>query len=391
MRLQPDRLLTKRVDPLVMRSLNAIELLELVRTHGPISRADLASRSLLSKPTVSDQVDSLITRGLVVEIGPGKSSSRGGKKPTLLEFNSEHGQILCADIGPDWIRFAAADLRGAIFRRNQVPTRPEKGSRAVVRALKKCLRELIETAPGGEVRVISLAVPGIIDVRRGIVLETDNVFGWRDLHLASEIAGAFKTPVHVDNDVNMAALAELSAGTAPQDFVFIRLQTGIGAAVVLGGRLHHGAHWAAGEIGHMLLDIGGLDRAADPRGYLESIVGQDRVRERIRKLARRGGKVAAEHQVIRDTALHLGSAITNIASVYDPEAVILLGEPFPGMLHEIRRITHRSLPWPVEIRMSQLGEDAALHGALAAGLTHSYRQITHRLQTEAAGPAAMAT
>ena len=79
MRLQPDRLLTKRVDPLVMKTLNAIELLELVRMHGPVSRAQLATCSRLSKPTVSDQVDSLISRALVVEVGPGNAGVRGGR------------------------------------------------------------------------------------------------------------------------------------------------------------------------------------------------------------------------------------------------------------------------------------------------------------------------
>ena len=171
----------------------------------------------------------------------------------------------------------------------------------------------------------------------------------------------------------------------------LRLHTGIGAAVVLDGRLHHGTHWAAGEIGHMLLDIRGLNREANPRGYLESVVGQDLVRERITKLARRGGRVAAEQQVGRDVALHMGSAIANIASVYDPQAVILLGEPFLPVLDEIRRIVQRSVPWPVEIRLSQLGEDAALHGALAAGLTHAYDQIAHSLQIGTTGPLAIAT
>jgi predicted NBD/HSP70 family sugar kinase len=362
-----------------MKSLNAIEILELVRTRGPISRAHLAACSRLSKPTVSDQVDALISRGLVVEAGPGDSGTRGGKKPTLVEFNGGHGQIFCADVGPELIRFAAADLRGTVFRRNVLPTQPERGPRAVVRTVKKGLADLIGAADDGKVRVISMAVPGIVDIRQGIVLETENVFGWRNLHLAADLAGHFGIPVRIDNDVNMAALAELSGGSAPDDFVFVRLHTGIGAAVVLGGKLHHGAHWAAGEIGHMLLDVGRLPRGTDPRGYLESVVGQDRVSERVRKLARRGGRTAAEQEVSRDVALHLGSAIANIASVCDPHAVILLGEPFPGILDEIRRVTEKLVPWPVEVRLSQLGEDAALQGALAAGLNHAYDGIADSL------------
>ena len=386
MRLQPDRLLPKRVDPLVMKTLNAIELLELVRTNGPVSRAQLAACSRLSKPTVSDQVDSLIARSLVVETGPGSAGVRGGKKPTLLEFNRGYGQILCADIGPEWMRFAAADLGGNFLERSQLATSPEKGTRAVIRNLKRGLADLLSRVPEAKIRVISVAVPGIVDVRQGVVLETDNVFGWRDVKLADEVANEFGLPVRIDNDVNMAALAELSAGSAPDNFVFIRLHTGIGSAVVLRGQLHHGAHWAAGEIGHMLLDLRALEQKADPRGYLESIVGQDRVRERIGKLARGGGRAGAELQVNSDVALHLGSAIANIASVYDPEAIVLLGEPFGEVLSEIRRVARKLLPWPVEVRLSKLGEDAALHGALAAGLNHSYSQISHTLQTVAAGP-----
>lgn len=387
MRLQPDRLLTKRVDPLVMKTLNAIELLELIRTRGPVSRAQLATCSRLSKPTVSDQVDSLIARNLVVELGPGNAGARGGKKPTLLEFNRGYGQILCADIGPEWMRFAAADLGGNFLTRNQAATSPEKGARAVVRALKRGLTDLLAAVPKANIRLISVAVPGIVDVREGVVLETDNVFGWRDVRLTEELSKEFDLPVRIDNDVNMAALAELNAGSAPNSFVLIRLHTGIGSAVVVGGELHHGAHWAAGEIGHMLLDFRALDGKADPRGYLESVVGQDRVRDRIRKLARRGGRAAAAEQVTGDVALHLGSAIANIASVYDPEAIILLGEPFAAVLEEIRRVTRELVPWPVEVRLSELGEDAALHGALAAGINSAYGQIAHTLQTVTAGQA----
>lgn len=113
------------------------------------------------------------------------------------------------------------------------------------------LADRLSSVPEANIRVISVAVLGIVDV---VVLETDNVFGRRDVKLADELANEFGLPIRIDNDVNMAVLAELSAGSAPDIFVFIRLHTGIGSAVVLGGQLHHGAHWAAGEIGQMLLD-----------------------------------------------------------------------------------------------------------------------------------------
>jgi glucokinase len=401
-----NRLPSRRVDPLVMRSLNAIELLELVRRYRPISRAALAKVSRLSKPTVSGQIDALLAKGLVVEVGTGEGSVRGGKKPTLLEFNADFGRIFCVDVGAEWVRFASADLMGATLHALQLPTHPQEGAEAVLATIERGISELVASDPGDrELQLISAAVPGIVDVREGMVLETDNVFGWRNLHFARKLQAKFGIPVHVDNDVNMAALAELNAGgaDAPRNFVLIRLSTGIGAGVVLGGALHQGAHWAAGEIGHMVLKP---EAAAGtiPRGYLESVVGADRVERKLAKIARgaKGGlpeslkkdapwatlQAAVKEgrgpltEIVDELVFHLGGAVTNIAVVFDPEVIVLLGEPFSMLLEPIREFAGRLLPWPLEIRLSKLGEDASLKGALAAGLSRAYEQIAFVLRNE---------
>jgi glucokinase len=393
-----------------MRSLNAIELLELVRRHGPISRAALAKVSRLSKPTVSIQIDALLAKGLVVEVGTGEGSIRGGKKPTLLEFNADYGRILCVDVGPEWVRFASADLMGATLHALQLPTHPQEGAEAVLATIERGISELVASEPGDhQLQLISAAVPGIVDVREGMVLETDNVFGWRNLDFARKLQATFGIPVHVDNDVNMAALAELNAGgaDAPRNFVLIRLSTGIGAGVVLGGTLHQGAHWAAGEIGHMVLKPEAAAGTIISRGYLESVVGADRVERKIGKIARaakgdlakslkKDGHWAALQAAVKDgrgplteivdeLVFHLGGAVTNIAAVFDPEVIILLGEPFPMLLEPLREFAGRLLPWPLEMRLSKLGEDASLKGALAAGLSRAYEQIAFVLRNEGSG------
>ena len=395
------------MDPLVMKSLNAIELLKLIRQHRRISRSTLATLSRLSKPTVSDQVDSLLARGLVVEVGTGDASARGGKRPTLLEFNADFGRVLCVDVGSESVRFASADLMGAILCRLEFPARPEQGAKSVLRTVKRGISDLLSSdSTERKLRLISVAVPGIVDVDRGVVLETDNVFGWRNLDVAGFLNDAFGIAAHVDNDVNMAAVAELHAGGdhRADDFVLVRLNTGIGAGVVLGGALHHGAHWAAGEVGHMALNTKAAAGPASPRGYLESVVGADCVNQRIRKAARgsdsgvtstvrrHGGwaalEKAARHpggplaEVIDDLTLHLACAVANIAAVYDPESVILHGEPFPFLLERIQSLTRKLIPWPIEIRLSELGADACLQGALAAGLAQAYGQIASSLDAE---------
>lgn len=405
MKLQPDRSLARRVDTLVMKSLNAIELVELVRRHGPISRADLAKISRLSKATVSDQMDALLSKGLVAEVGTGQSSVRGGKRPTLLEFNAGFGQILCVDVGREWVRFVSADLMGATLHSLRLLTRPQDGADAVLRTVEQGICELVESESSPrQLRLISAAVPGIVDVRAGVVIETDNLFGWRQIEFARKLQARFDVPVHVDNDVNMAALAELKAGGGDSrtNFVLIRLSTGIGAGVVIGGALHHGAHWAAGEIGHMMLKPEAAVGPPIPRGYLESVVGVDRVERRIGSIVEgangfgEDSSWAALHAAVQygrgplseiadELVFHLGAAVTNIAAVFDPEVIILLGEPFSVLIEPIREFAARWLPWPLEIRLSSLGEDASLQGALAAGLSRAYEQIALALRNEGLG------
>lgn len=381
MKLQPHRFLTKRMNPSVMKTVNAIELLELVRQHGPVSRAELAKISHLSKPTVSDQVDFLISAGLVVNVGTGKAGSRGGKRPSLVQMNAGYGCILSVDIGPERIRFASSDLFGRTVRATERQTLPQKGARAVMGAIKRGLADLMARpeADSAKLRVISVAAPGIVDVEEGVVLETDNIFGWERMRLGPELKSAYGVDVLVDNDVNMAALAEMKSDAvgAPKNFVLIRANTGIGAAIVFDGNLYHGAHWAAGEVAHMSLDIHSSSAAPERRGYLESIVGRDRLAARLQASA----TVTAQRAVMEDVATHFSAAVANIAAVLDPEAIILMGEVFPPLLPRIQEAAARLVPWPVDVRLSLLGDDAALQGAVAAGLTRAYQQISWMLQS----------
>jgi predicted NBD/HSP70 family sugar kinase len=396
MRLQPHRFLTKRINPSVMKTVNAIELLELVRLHGPVSRAQLALLSKLSKPTVSDQVDFLIAAGLVINVGTGSAGSRGGKRPTLVEMNARYGCVLSVEVGLERIRFGSSDLFGRMIRKSERELGPAKDDRALLKTIRQGLTDLMgcDEASEARLRVVSVAMPGIVDVREGVVLETNKVFGWTGLRLGPELKKTFGRHVHVDNDVNMAALAEMkSESKGPRSFVLIRASIGIGAAVVLGGELHHGANWAAGEIAHIVLNLPSPGASLD-RGYLESVVGQDRIAARVRKSGRRrlsssrsvfeNWPDAAEPEIaaiIEDVAEHLGAAVANIASVLDPEAIILMGDVFPPLLSRIQAKAARILPWPVDVRLSKLGDDAPLQGAVAAGVSKAYQQISWMLQS----------
>lgn len=380
-----------------LRKVNAAVLLQIIREQGLVSRAELARLSGLTKPTVSSQVSDLLERGIVVEDGEGEPDARGGKPPRMLRFEASSGLIAAAEIGASVVRVWLADLDGARIDAESCAVKVDRGPGAVLDGLCSALQACLARGRGRKQRLLSIAVaaPGRVDAGSGVVLEAGNVFHWRDVDVRGHVEKRFGVPVLVDNDVNLAALGEMHSGLAAgvQNFVLIRLSTGVGAGLVLGGRLYQGTHWAAGEIGHMIFDRASDAEVAVERGLLELAIGSDRVGEKVRKAragqatevlswpsedlagelseaVRRNDPVAA--QVVDELASHISLAVADLAAVIDPELIVLAGELFALVTDRIRELVGRVIPWPMRIELSALGADAALMGAMgsARGLAH---------------------
>lgn len=390
-----------------MKQMNRLNLLALIMDHGPISRSDLARLSRLSKPTVSAQVETLIRKRLVSETGAGVSGKRGGKKPTHLEFNAEYGCLAVGEIAPLQTRLAVTDLKGTIVAQVHVPTELALGATSVTEGLKHGLSKLLrESGRAEKLCQIAIAAPGRVDAQRGVILQAGNLFDWQNVAIADCLGKAFKAPVLVDNDLNLAALAEMNYGAAKgvKDFVLVCHHTGIGCGVVLGGQLHRGSNWAAGEIAHFILDLAQAGKDWNPRGYLEMQVSADRLTEKMdrtpglkRSLAKlldgdnefgalvRASKQghAAARTLVNDLVLHLGVAIAHVAATYDPSLIVLQGEIFPPLLEDVERVVRATIPWTPRLVRSQLGEDAALRGAIVAGLTAAHEKIAKGLNERA--------
>jgi glucokinase len=400
----------RAIQPPVMKKMNQLSLLTLIMEHGPISRTGLAKLSRLSKPTVSAQVESLIRKRLVSETGAGESGRRGGKKPTHLEFNARYGCLAVGEIDPLEIRLAVTDLMGSIIAQAQFKTEAQLGAASVTGRLKHGLGKLLKQSGRTErLRLIAIAAPGRVDVRHGVILEAGNIFNWENVPIADALGSVFKTPVLVDNVVNLAALAEMNYGAAQgvEDFILVRHDTGIGCGVVLGGKLHRGSNWAAGEIAHYILDLNQAGKDWTPRGYLELQVGADRLCERMqrvqafRKMLPRfpdgGCELAAlfrawEHgqaaarKIVTELVLHLGVAIAHVAATYDPSLVVLQGEIFPPLMEDIEQVVRRAVPWLPPLVASKLGKDAALQGAIVAARAQAHQEIAQALNEAAPHP-----
>lgn len=376
------------------RRLNRQRLLEAVRRSGPMSRADLAKKTRLSPPTVSALVEDLVQEvELLHEVGIG--TSKGGRPPIMLQFNAEFGYLVGVDVGSRTMRVALTDLQGKVLARHQEPTDSSSGT-ATLDQIYAAVDEVFRRARRNRSKLyaVGIGAPGMTDVKAGRVINAVNLPGWVDVPLRELAEARLAAPVRVDNDANMAALGERWLGSARHvdDFVFVALGAGVGAGVVLGGRVHRGHHWYAGEISHMNLDFREWQSDFGERGYLESRVGAAAIpewqhakrlvegvagagRDRAAAVAHiidaaRGGDARAA-AVIDELAIYLGAAVANIVAVLDPALVVFgggLSHAGELLLQPLQRVVSRIVPNLPRLEISSLGDDAQLMGAVNSAM-----------------------
>jgi glucokinase len=382
----------EKIDLMSMRRLNALRILDIVRRNGPMSRASLAKLSGLSAPAVSALVDVLIARqGLLQELG--RDVSTGGRRPTLVSFVAERGCVVGVDLGSTTVRYAVADLGGRVLDRITEPTGEPTPAR-LVRQLRAGIRRLLGAAGSRPpLSAIGIGAPGMTDVTRGVVIEANNLRGWTDIALKEMVESEFDVPVLVDNDVNMAALGEYWMGCArrEQNFVFIALGRGVGAGIVIDGRLHRGSQWYAGEISHLLLEYRKWEHDFGAQGYLEHHVGANGIARRWRRAAPRepGADIAAlfaaarqgqpaATRLVSEIATMLGVAVANIVTTLDPALVVFgggIGQAGDALLEPVRQVVARVVPNKPMIRMTALKGDAQLFGSVLSALRLANRAL----------------
>jgi predicted NBD/HSP70 family sugar kinase len=189
-------------------------------------------------------------------------------------------------------------------------------------------------------------------------------------------------------------MGELQFGAArgERDVVLVKLETGLGAAVVNRGQLLPGSHWAAGEIAHMVLDLRNDGQDWNSRGYLESVVGADRI---LAAAHEAGSEVptaleflttartsrGAQRAVFDNVALHIGIALANLIVAHDPALVVLQGGLLEAVEAEVKAIVQRIVPWETRIEISQIGDEAVLLGAIVAARKLAYERIARLFDT----------
>jgi glucokinase len=383
----------QRVDPKRMHEFNSNEILHLLRTHSPCSRADLVRLSGLTAPTVSSAIATLQRRGLVSLLGEGVSN--GGRPPELLEFNAQAGYVIGVDIGGSSVRLALADLSGQIVQRWSAPLGENRTPRRVTEVIAEGVTAVRESQgiAAKKILMIAAGAPGITDVHSGRVLSAPNLTNWRDVPFQELLREKTRIPATIENDVNLAALGESWCGVAAdcRNFVFLAIGTGVGAGIVVNGQLHHGANWSAGEVGYLLLPELSADPLALSRpGSLESVIGGLTIENDWLKAA---GKTrapatcseifnkaadgdAVARKLLDRTARHLANAITNLSLILDASVVVLGGGlgTNPVLLDAVRKLVQKNQFANPKVLASSLGVEAQLQGAVHVALQSAEAQ-----------------
>ncbi|QTX03928.1 ROK family transcriptional regulator [Agromyces archimandritae] len=352
---------TRKVLPEHARSHNRALVLQTLFTAGPRSRADLARETGLTRVTVSDLVADLVGEGLVVELGQ-RESAGPGKPATLIDVDRAGFHIIAVDLSEHAVfRGAVSDLDGTIVARDEVALDGATGQAAIDRAFALIggLLALTSTPVLG----IGIGSPGVVDPN-GVVRAAPNL-GWTDLPLRDLAAAEFGLPAHVGNDANVAVLAE-HRGAQTDDLMLVKVGHGVGAGVLLGGRLVLGSAFAAGEIGHVVVgDDAGYPCACGKTGCLESWLSAPRLSTRIAGLDEAGREL-----VLAEAGRRLGVVLAPVVGALNlPELVLsgpvdlLDGPLLDAAVETLRNRTMAQLTGDLRLRLTSHGQDIVLQGA----------------------------
>ncbi|MGX2993909.1 ROK family transcriptional regulator [Streptomyces sp. JNUCC 64] len=375
---------------------NLERVIRAVRRAGALTQAEIARTTGLSAATVSNIVRELGERG-TVRVTP---TSAGGRRARSVSLSGDAGIVIGVAVGHDLLRVALGNQAHQVLAEETEPLVPH-GPRApgdpAPGSAAHCLdraRELVDRliartgTDRSRISGVGLGVPGPVDVTTGTLGPTAALPGWAGTRPAETLTERLGLPVHLDNDANLGALGELvwGAGRGARDLAYIKIADGVGAGLVIGGRVHRGPGGTAGEIGHLTLDESGPVCRCGNRGCLETFTaarhvlpllsvshGDGLTMADVVRLARDGDPGC--RRIVADVGRHVGRGVASLCNLLDPGRIVLggdlvaAGELLTGPVREaVARYAVPSVTERLAIVPGALGERAEVLGALALAL-----------------------
>jgi glucokinase-like ROK family protein len=363
----------------------------------PVSRAQLTKTMDSSRGKVLTEVARLIEAGLLAE--EGLAEPERGRPSTLIGIPRSAGLLVAVDIGATSINVALTTLGSKILAYRGEPADVRFGPQPVLGRVRALVAELLEEqgASREDILAVGVGVPGPVEQATGLLTDPPIMPGWDRFPIRDVLVREYAAPVFVDNDVNIMALGERWGGVAKgvDDVIFVKIGTGIGSGIIIGGRLHRGTQGCAGDLGHVTVDTKGPTCTCGNRGCLEAMAAAPAMVRQAERCARNGESVVLAQMlgeegelttrdigeaarrgdncaldIIRRSGRLVGQTLASVVSVLNPSLIIVGGGVSHignALLAEIRSAVYqRSLPLATRnlpIVMSELDDVAGVAGA----------------------------
>ncbi|MFF4339633.1 ROK family transcriptional regulator [Kitasatospora sp. NPDC001540] len=370
-------------------------LLAVLGEHGTLSRAEISRLTGLSRSAVSSAVTDLLDEGLVSETtAPVPATAGRGRRAAAVALRRAHALVLAFDFGHTHLTAAVADTTGAVLGEATAHLDVDNHPREVLEAAETLARQALDAAGHrlDEITAIAAGIPGALDTRTNVVRAPSTLSQWIGMDPAAELGRVFGRPVAVGNDAEMGARGERAYGTGHtvNDLIYVKASTGIGAGLLLDGRIYRGASGISGEIGHIQLPDTGTWCRCGNRGCLESVASIVEVRRRLVHVLAPGARpgetvdlppldqladVPAAARVIGEAGRTIGRVLADLVNCLNPAAIVIggeLGQAGAPLVHGIRESVDRyaqpAVAEAVDIRTTRLGLRSELYGAIDAAI-----------------------
>jgi len=361
-------------DQHLVKRINRMALVRLLREEPGLSRADLSTHSGLTKSTISILAKELIDEGWLLEEEATHTGALG-RRPKPLRLNSQRLALIGAELGIDAIQTAAVTINGEVIESQRTPLRSREPQQACHQLIEQVLALAAQvTQRHYKLMGIGVGLPGAVDEKAGVLKFAPNI-GWRDVELGRRLsgeaaaAGLADVPIYYQNEADLAAIGEFEFGQGPADdpLIFLSCGIGVGAGIVLNDRLFSGASGLAGEVGHTILQLGGPACSCGRRGCAEALIGARHI------------KTPAD---VAQAGAYLGVLVQNVWMTFNPTVIVLGGETvergaefLDPALAAVRQFADEAGIAPPEIRIARYGSLATAVGGAAYVLHCMLRPI----------------
>lgn len=384
-------------------------IIKLTRTGGQVARPFLARTLHISLPTVTNLVKGLLSDEILIE--DGFEESQGGRRAALLKLNPEYASAIGVEVSLAGVHAVLMDLAGNIIDRVSGRTDPVTDCDKTMDEVISLITPLVEKVPRSKLKGIGVGVAGLVDREHGVSLKFPHCENWSNVRISNILQSRFSTETCVENDIQAATLAEFRYGAARgvPSFLYLHIGHGIRVGMVLDGKVFHGVHGRAGELGHIVVEeqgpicycgnYGCLESLASPRAIVNQAkeAMQKGVESTISSYA--GGDLSAINidavlsaagdgdrlavNLVERVGAHIGRVVANLANLFDPAMFILAGKLTGDdslMVEAIERVFRRTaMPAArdeVEIRKSAFRESPCPRGAATLVFDRMFEQMS---------------